>query len=74
MSIIEDYLASGGTVATQSTFTDDDQDVYIQIEFEEFSWRIQLGSDGPFFQSMSLIAAQAESQISRHPDALDIGV
>ncbi len=44
--------------------TDDDQDVYIQIEFEEFSWRIQLGSDGPFFQSMSLIAAQAESEIS----------
>lgn len=43
---------------------DDDQDVYIQIEFEEFSWRLQLGSDGPFFQSMSLIAAQTEAQIS----------
>lgn len=43
---------------------DDDQDVYIHIEFEEFSWRVQLGSDGPFFQSMSLIAAQTEAQIS----------
>ena len=43
---------------------DDDQDVCIEIEFEEFSWRIQLGSEGPFFASMSLIAAQTESQIS----------
>jgi hypothetical protein len=42
---------------------DDDQDVYIEIEFEEFNWRVQLGGDSPFFNHMTLFTYKRASQI-----------
>ena len=43
---------------------DEEQDVSIDINFDEFNWRIVFTGDGPFFSSMSMFALKIDPLIS----------